>query len=82
MKEYWLYTDGYPGDKDWEEWGIYEFEYYEDPEERGVDNAEITGVIINRSARMKISSYDEIWEDAITDDPKRILKFLFDQRFY
>jgi len=81
MKEYWLYTDTYPGDGDWEDWGIYEFKYYEDPEESEVDNAEITKIIISHGERMKVGSYDEIWDDAITSDPKRVLAFLFDGRF-
>ena len=82
MKEYWLYTDEYPGDNNWEEWGIFEFEYYKDPEDDpDVDYAEITGIVINNT-NLKIGNYDQMFDDSTTSNPKRILAFLFDRKFY
>ena len=65
-----------------EDWGIFEFKYYEDPEdEDGIISAEITDIVINNSL-LKIGNYNEIYDDAMTEDPKRVIKFLFDQVFY
>ncbi len=77
MKEYWLYTDGDPHEE-YEDWGIFEYEY---GDSSGTKEATPTKVIYSTFHVALKEFYTEVWEDAITSDPRRIIPFLFDQRF-
>ena len=77
--KYWLWTDAYPYDG-FEDWGIYEFEYAPE-DEYGPDNGIVKKVIISSPGALGIDEYDDMWDDATSDDPHRILKFLFEQEF-
>ncbi len=82
MKEYWLYTDGDPHEE-YEDWGIFEFEYSDIDEDDNHSTLEATPTkVIYSTFHVALKEfYTEVWEDAITSDPRRIIPFLFDQRF-
>lgn len=86
MKDYWLYTDGYPGDYSGEipddEWALCEFRY-EDVDDEDTITAIVTKVIAIGSNQYVDTGFEmEVYDDAITDDPHRVLKFLFERKFY
>lgn len=84
--EYWLYTDDYPGDYPRgiipnNEWAICTFEYGDEDED--VETAVVKEVIAIGTNDFVAPGFEmELFDDAITDDPKRVLKFLFDRKFY
>jgi hypothetical protein len=84
MKKYWLYTDEYPEDYQGtipnDEWGICEFKRGDETE--GEMTAIATKVIAKGTHEYLDRGFEmDLWDDAITDDPHRILKFLFERRF-
>ena len=86
MKEYWLYTDEYPGDYNGpvpdDEWALCEFEY-EEIDEDEVKTAVVTKVLAIGSNPFVAEGFEmELWDDAITSDVRRVIQFLFDRKFY
>lgn len=77
--EYWLWTDDYPYDG-FDDWGIFEFEYAEE-DEYGPDNAIVTGIIYKTPGALELDEPDDIYDDAIADDPRRVIAFLMDGKF-
>lgn len=91
MKEYWLWSDEDPNsDEDIESYGIFEFRYKTDKEKERDEDLEdldigvITKVLFvsDPSLRIGVGWNSDIWEDSITEDPKRVIKFLFGKDFW
>lgn len=78
--KYWLYTWDYPDD-DIDEWAIYTVEkmWYEYAE--GTQMARVKEVIIDKWNALKVDETDSFFDDAITENPKRVLRFLFNREF-
>jgi hypothetical protein len=86
MEQYWLWTED-PPDSGIEDgtWAICKAtskEGYSDEVDDEVLQGRITEIIIDTTNYLSIGSIDDVYDDALTDDPKRIIKFLFDQDFY
>jgi len=86
--DYWLWTDNTPDD--FEDYAILMFRYKTDAEKEKdedeplLDMAIVTKIIYisNQDLRFGVGYSDSIYEDAITSDPQKILKFLFAKEFY
>lgn len=84
MKKYWLYTDQDPSDYTGkipdDEWAICEFKYGDTDE--GNLTAIVTKVIAKGTHEYLDAGFEmDLYDNAITDDPRRVLRFLFEKRF-
>lgn len=81
MIEYWLYTEEYPESEIQDRtWGIATLKTIH--EENGVDNGEVKSVIYDTTGYLKPGFTSDLYDDAITEDPQRVLRFLFAQEFW
>lgn len=79
---YWLYTFQSPEYDKPEEWAIYYVDSIIPAEDFGEeDEAIVVDIICDQFDMLEIGQKDSIYEDSVTNDPTRVLKFLFDQRF-
>lgn len=81
---YWLSTWDAPDNDIDDGWAIYEVVREFEDEDEGVDMIEVGDVVYDTQERQQYINGDEsdFYDDAVTDDPKRVIAFLFDQRFY
>lgn len=79
MKEYWLWTDEVP-DSGFNDYGIFFGNI--DENENEIDFGTITKIIFCTDKRLFVGDDFELWDDALTNDPRRIIKFLFDKEYY
>lgn len=78
MIKYWLWSDD---SDEIENYGI--FEYTEVPFDENVpfEEAKVKKIIFTNCTYVEVGDNYELFQNAITSDPKRILKFLFAKEF-
>lgn len=82
---YWLYTWDHP-DTEIEngQWAIYQVTREFEDEDEGLDMIEIGDIVYDPKPRpqWQRGEISDIYDDAVTDNPRRVIAFLFDQRFW